>query len=304
MAATSDALRAPALWFAAVVATLINAGPAHAQDIQIKAALAADISRSPAERPVWLNYWRGREVTFAKTPLGSEPPVRDPRDLTGTWLAARSHMYLQPDEGARADGLAPYRPDAERIFNWRLKMNFDGMPPADSSIYCRPAGAVKGWTFPYTFQMFQSEDRIWQVLGEGGTRVIYLNQDHPKNLKPSYMGHSVGRWEGNTLVVDTIGFKKDVIWIDRAGSPAGEKLHLIERFTKSEDGSFFDVVITIDDPEYYTQPFTINVRNRWHPELKPWDFDCEESMRTIVIHGLQTQPGMHPDVHYEEKVQK
>jgi hypothetical protein len=209
--------------------------------------------------------------------------------LTGTWKAALSRIYLMPDEGARADGLAPYRPDAEKIFNYRLKMSFDGRPVAESVVYCRPGGLVHGLTTPpYPIQMFHSQDKIWQLVGDRDVRVIYLNQDHPKDLKPSYMGHSVGRWEGNTLVVDTIGFK-DGAWLDREGSPASQRLHVVERISKAEDGSSFNDDITVDDPEYYTQPFTIKVKFLWHPDIKPWNAFCEEDRHIFVVHGLQTE---------------
>lgn len=276
-----------ALSATAITLALIGAESVFARDVQIEEALKANISASADQKITWLKNWP-LEINLTQTaPPGVPGPPRDQHDLTGTWRAVLTRPAMHPDVGARADSFAPYKPDAEKIFNYRIKMNSDGKPVADSGIYCRPDGVTRGLTAPpYPFQIFTTPGKIWQLFGDRGTRVIYLDQAHPKSLKPSYMGHSVGHWEGNTLMVDTIGIK-DGTWIDRAGSPGSEKMHITERISKSEDSLSFSDEMTIEDPVYYTQPFVIKTQYQWHPEIRPWNGFCEEEFHTVVVHGLQ-----------------
>ena len=77
---------------------------------------------------------------------------------------------------------------------------------------------------------------------------------HPKDLVPSYYGHSTGRWDGDTLVIDTVGFNEK-FWIDRQGIPHTDKLHMTEKLTRT-DYNTIKYEVTIDDPGAYTKPWT------------------------------------------------
>jgi hypothetical protein len=98
------------------------------------------------------------------------------------------------------------------------------------------------------------------VLFEGsppGFRQIFLDgRGHPKDLAPTWMGHSTGKWEGDTLVVDTVGFN-DRAWIDFNRTPQTEKLHITERYRRLDRGHL-DMVITIDDPGAYSRPWKMH----------------------------------------------
>jgi hypothetical protein len=86
---------------------------------------------------------------------------------------------------------------------------------------------------------------------------------------PSWLGYSVGRWEGNTLVVETVGFNGKS-WLDVIGHPQSEQAKLTERYTRRDFGHM-DIELTIDDPTYYTKPFTVKVTH----ELKADDYILE-----------------------------
>ena len=102
-------------------------------------------------------------------------------------------------------------------------------------------------------------------------QAIYMDgRPHPKNLTPSYYGHSVGHWEGDTLVVDSVGFNER-FWMERQGAPHTEQLHLVERFTRV-DSDNIKIEVTIDDPGAYTKTWTTGFFMRWTPEdPKRWN---------------------------------
>ncbi len=145
-------------------------------------------------------------------------------------------------------------------------------------VSCRP-GAVSTMTMPREkIVILESADEV-TILYEMPRMVrrIRLNASHPEKLEPSYVGDSIGRWEGNTLVVDTLGFN-GYAELDARGQPASARLHTIERFTLAADGSI-DIETTIEDPEYYSQPFTIKRSWKKSPARHPYEYDCMENPR-------------------------
>jgi hypothetical protein len=97
----------------------------------------------------------------------------------------------------------------------------------------------------------------------------------PKDLVPSYYGHSIGRWEGDTLVVDTIGFNERA-WMNRDGLPHTDRLHLIERLTRL-DYNTLKYEVTIDDPGAYTAPWTTSFNMQWTDGSELFEYICQEN---------------------------
>ena len=118
-------------------------------------------------------------------------------------------------------------------------------------------------------------------------RDIWMDgRGHPKNLLPSWMGHSIGRWDGETLVVETVGFN-DLTWLDRPGHPHSETLRLEERYTRVNQDTL-DVQLTVDDPEIYLRPVTSNKLTFGlmpGAEIIEW-INCEDRIRI----ELETDP--------------
>jgi hypothetical protein len=109
---------------------------------------------------------------------------------------------------------------------------------------------------PYAFQVIQTPEQV-VFLFEGDNypwRIIRINSTHAKDLSPTWMGDAVGHYEGDALVVDVIGFN-DKAWLDQAGHPQTEKLHLTERYTRT-DSLTLKYEVTIDDPGAYSKPWT------------------------------------------------
>lgn len=145
---------------------------------------------------------------------------------------------------------------------------------------CRP-GAVSTMTMPREkILVLQSEDEI-TILYEMPrmARRVRMNTGHPAQLAPSYVGDSVGHWEGDTLVVDSIGFN-GYAELDARGQPTSAALHTVERFTPSADGSGIAIEVTITDPQYYDQPFTIRRSWKRSAARHPFEYDCMENPRS------------------------
>jgi hypothetical protein len=115
------------------------------------------------------------------------------------------------------------------------------------------------------------------IIHEGvqALREIYLNRQHHKDLDPTYSGDSVGKWEGDTLVLDTIGFN-DKTWLDAVGLPHSDAMHVIERIRRTDHDTLVDDV-TIDDSKAYTKPFTVQQVYKLKPGWEIQEYVCEEN---------------------------
>jgi hypothetical protein len=145
-------------------------------------------------------------------------------------------------------------------------------------VSCRP-GAVSTMTMPREkIVILESPDEV-TILFEMPRMVrrIRMNVSHPQGLEPGYVGDSVGHWEGNTLVVDTLGFN-GYAELDARGQPTSPRLHTVERFTPSGDGSI-DIETRVEDSDYYTQPFSIQRSWKKSPARHPFEYDCMENPR-------------------------
>ena len=158
----------------------------------------------------------------------------------------------------------------------------------DPEGYCLPPGIPRMMNTPFPMQMYQLPDRILQVY-EGGAhmwRVIYMDgRAHPKGdlLNPTYLGHSVGHWEGDTLVVDAVGFNERT-WLDSSGHRHSEQLHVIERYTRTSE-NVLHYQATIDDPGAYTKPWSVGWKIAWMPNMEPLEYVCQELNKDVVENG-------------------
>jgi hypothetical protein len=100
-------------------------------------------------------------------------------------------------------------------------------------------------------------------------------RQHPAGLQPTYLGHSIGRWEGDTLVIDTVGFNER-FWMDREGMPSTEKLHFMERLTRLDMNSM-KYEITIDDAGAYTKPWSTGFVLRWSEGQELFEYVCQDN---------------------------
>src|SRR5439155_747641 len=134
--------------------------------------------------------------------------------------------------------------------------------------YCLPPGPSRALTGPSPFFIVQHKDVVsFNFENHGVYRVVYINGKHPADIAdyPQFMGHSTGKWEGDTLVVDTVGIN-DRTWLDSYGLEHSDKLHLTERFQKIGPDTI-KYMVTYEDPVFFTKPWTatLNFVRQTHP---------------------------------------
>ena len=211
------------------------------------------------------------------------PPVSssDPQDLSGVWNIRLYNRVIPQTSG----GTPPFTPLGKEEWDKRVKAELDGSPIADASAYCWPHGVPRVMNSPYPIQIVQTPGKV-TILHEvaHNIRHIYLNEDLPDNPKPEFMGHSVGRWEGDTLVIDTVGVDART-WIDEQGIIHGPKMKVQERIRKIEDGNALENLIRIEDPDYFTRPWYARITYGWRPELRLSEYVCEENNRNMPVDG-------------------
>ena len=144
---------------------------------------------------------------------------------------------------------------------------------------CKPSGGPRQWLTPYGAEFLELPDAkvayIFDIGGPHTYRTIYMDgRQHPATLTPSFYGHSIGRWDGDTLVVDTVGFNEG-FWIDRGQLPHTSQLHLIEKYTRTAlDTMKYE--LTIDDPAAYTSTFTGVSNLRWENGTELFEYVCQQ----------------------------
>jgi hypothetical protein len=240
------------------------------------------------------------------------PAYRAPRTAEGTpnfngiWQAANNaHWDIEAHSAAPGpvqelgaagaipgglgvvDGEIPYKPEALA----KKKDNYARRLALDPEIKCYLPGVPRATYMPYPFQIVQSRQHIMMVHEfAGAVRTIYMDKQ-TEAPADSWMGWSNGRWEGETLVVDTTGFN-DQTWFDRAGNFHSEALHVTERFTaRSPDTLIYDV--TIEDPGVFTRPWKMSMPlyRRVENNARLMEFRCVEFVEDLLYGHLRKQPG-------------
>jgi hypothetical protein len=145
---------------------------------------------------------------------------------------------------------------------------------------CKASGAARQFSTPYGVEFVEIGELgrmfIFDIGGPHTFRTIYMDgRSHPENFSPTNYGHSIGWWEGDTLVVDTIGYNED-FWLDRRGLPHTEQLHTIERFNRTNMDTI-DYKITIDDPGAYTAPFEGGFNLRYSQNNELFEYVCQQA---------------------------
>ena len=205
-----------------------------------------------------------------------------PSKPTPRWADGRPRLGALPGErgiwgaccGSLSNAQTPFQPWAKALYDYRRNNEFE------PHTRCKPSGGARQFVTPYGTEVVEFPEiqqiLIFDIGGPHTYRIIYLDgKPHPQNLVPSYYGDSRGRWEGDTLIVDTTGFNEG-FWMDRAGSPHTEKLRFIEKFTRTD----FDTLkyeVTVDDPGAYTAPWSTSFQMRWNGTQELFEYVCQDN---------------------------
>ena len=151
---------------------------------------------------------------------------------------------------------------------------------------CKPSGGPRQWLTPYGAELVELRDQkvayIFDIGGPHTFRTIFMDgRKHPDTLTPTYYGHSIGWWEGDTLVVDTVGFNER-FWIDRGQLPHTDKLHLVEKYTRTSVETM-RYELTVDDPGAYTAPFTGVSNLRWQADTELFEYVCQQANQAYTL---------------------
>jgi len=219
-----------------------------------------------------------QESTVAKT-QASTP------DLSGVWN--KKNM-----PGTRYGGYT-YSADEPSMTAWaqeRFKANKPSFGPRSvedsndpvnpttvSATGCFPPGVPRVYLHPFPMEIVQSPSRVLMIFEfDHYIRQIWTDgRPHDTSLGPTWFGDSIGHWEGDTLVVDAIGFN-DRTWLDQDGHPHSEALHVTEKFTRLNELSM-RYEVTIDDPEMYTKPWTTSYLIPFVPGGELFEYICQEN---------------------------
>ena len=170
------------------------------------------------------------------------------------------------------DGL-PYQPWAAEL----VKKRTADLGKDDPVAWCKPAGALRLWTYPPYRKILQMPD-VMVILSERDVTYRQIFTDGrllPKDPSPSWNGYSVGRWQGNDFVVETIGMREGT-WLDRNGSPITEAAKMTERVWRTDYGNL-EIDVTLDDPKAYTKPWTVRLHQLLVPDTELLDYYCNDN---------------------------
>ena len=215
-------------------------------------------------------------------PRPGAPPNPDPKNFEGVWWLRGYEYLLGPSPGVPA----PLKPQYIELLKKRIREKNAGHPETDTSTQCFPHGMPRLMESPYPIEIVQTPGRVTflhEVAHE--VRRIYLDQPHPKDLKSTYLGHSVGHWEGDTLVVDTVGIN-DKSFIDDEGEAHSNQEHLTERYRKINGGREIELTMTVEDPVTLEHPYSYKRVYEWRPDVRPAEYICEENNRNAPVNGV------------------
>jgi hypothetical protein len=276
--------------------------------------------QTPAGRGAQAPAGRGAQAPAGRGAAAARPAAGAHPDLNGIWQAmntanydiqehmARPAMALRPGPygpvpaaavlalgavGAVPGGPGivegneiPYKPEALA----KKKSNQENWLTLDPEVKCYLPGVPRANYMPYPFQIFQSDKAIFFAYEyAGAVRNVYLKDPGPAPTD-SWMGQSVGRWEGDTLVIDAKGFNEDS-WFDRAGNFHSDALHVVERWRKTSP----DVIMyeaTIEDPKVFTRPWKMSFPLYKHVEKNARidEFKCVEFVEELLYGQYRKKP--------------
>jgi hypothetical protein len=281
----------------------VNIGDA----VTIEASAARDGSKQAWGKAV--SFANGKKLNAAGAPFlkVSAPTKPSPRwpdghvrlgrvpGETGYWSSTAASVMKEEGSAARIDAegllanladagkVAPFQPWAKGLYEYRQKNLLKDDPMAS----CLPPGGPRQFQVPYGLQILEEPEkqRVFVMSGGGNRnwRLIHLDarSHQPDDVIPTYYGDSIGKWEGDTLVIDTLGFNER-FWFTNGGLPHTEKLHLTERISRP-DFNTLKYEVRVDDPGAYTRPWTASWNLQWVPGQEIEEYFCDEYNRDIEV---------------------
>jgi len=249
--------------------------------IIIPGALALMFTLSAAAEAQW-DPWPSKNVPrTADGKVDMAAPARRTADghpdLSGFWMPADNVKHLLDLAADLKPGDVPFQPASEALYKERVETNGKDHP----GVRCLPSGIPEKENIPDGLKVVQTPD-VTIFLYESRTiyrQVFTDGRPFPKDPTPTWMGYSVGNWEGDTLVVET-RFQNGKTWLDMKGLPASDATRIIERFSRPTIGRI-NIDVTIDDPKSYTKPWNVKLAWRLVPDTDLIESICEENNKDL-----------------------
>jgi hypothetical protein len=266
-------------------------------------------------RKTTMNHGRLRALTlglaamaalqFQANTADAMAPAVNPRDWTGVWVLEGSFMDKQDGTVIEAPRPPRRRADGTRI-GPTLKgvyakaqaeaaaASAKGIQIGDTTASCMPQGMPTFWGGPFAFEIMQTPKQInfFQEWNEQTRRVYLDGRPHPDDLDPAFNGHSIGHWDGDTLVVDTIGFR-DQVYVAMADSGHSDQMHIVERIRLVEP-DVLEVALAITDEVAFEGPSSRILRLKRRANMEIQEYVCAENNRntpddsgttTVILSG-------------------
>ena len=203
-------------------------------------------------------------------------------DISGVWWSVKYSPKLEIEGG----GEIPYNERGRALYARNMAGLRDGSIKDEARRLCTPDGVPRILGNPYPFKVIHTPGQT-TILYELNRTFRVVLMDRPQlppdqlEIAPYYSGHSVGRWEGDTLVIETAGFNEKT-FLDATGAPHSDQLKTVERYRKINGGRQMENVVTITDPAMLTRPITVRYLYDFHPEVEvQTDYVCGEPHRDI-----------------------
>ncbi len=217
-------------------------------------------------------------------------------DLSGIWSRLRdgaiAHGYEQYvlDFGKSNSPMTPWAAAKYKVTGPKYAGNDPNNVLSDPVFSCYPPGVPRIYLYNFPVQVVQLPGQVLMLFEyDHFIRRIYTDgRPHDAEQGPLWMGDSIGKWEGDTLVVDTTNFN-DKTFIDRVGRPHTGALHLVERIRRL-DPNLMEIAFTVDDPKAYTQPWGTKLIFEQKPDWKIMEHVCEDNAGFLDFNKKATQP--------------
>ena len=257
--------RSPGGWKDLVAQMVVNGAKATPQELQ---SIVAYLSKNFVEQEA------------SAGPQRSSLTIEQARDLSGTWM--EGYWYIGLNMGSR-DNLPnnvaprgvndPSKGLSALLTPWAQEATRHFTVYNDPVTHCVSPGP-QAYTAPYAFEFLQTPGRVTMLMEYfHEVRRIWIDgRGHPQNLEPSYMGHSIGKWDGDTLIVDTVGFLED----KASRSPHSDQLHQIERIRRVLNGNILEIELTQEDPKAFQQPVRSYSYFKKDPTLEMQPYACTD----------------------------
>ena len=242
----------------------------------------AVVSMSPSVEAQWPSHpWKNMPRTADGKIDMKAPPRRMADghvDLSGFWMPTDVVRHLLNLASDMKPGEVPLQPWAETLYRERIENNGKDHP----GVRCLPSGIPEKLNIPDGLKVVHTPDLLL-FLYESRTIYRQVFTDGrplpPADVQPTWMGYSIGHWEGDTMVVET-RYSNGQTWLDMRGLPATDALHVIERYTRPDIGHT-NIEVTIDDPKAYTKTWKVNLSWTLQPDTDLIESICEENNRDL-----------------------